>query len=256
MNFTFGIITHDECQNNINAIITSIRNLNIPNYEIIVVGGNNIDNVVHIPFDESIKHSWITKKKNIICEIAKYDNIVLIHDYVKFCDDWYTGFLKFGDDFDICNSKILNNNGIRFRDYTIYPYDINNPFKSRALLPYNYPPSYKLSKILYISGTYYIIKKQIALKYPLDERLCWGDGEDVLLTKQLINNNIILKCNPYSTVNFLKQKLSAPWEIEVSLDDLLMFENMSDLDIEKIHQSQIDELKKYVLERSSIHLDI
>ena len=59
-----------------------------------------------------------------------------------------------------------------------------------------------------------------------------------------------------ASVNFLKQKLSAPWEIDVSLDDLLMFENMSDLDIEKIHQSQIDELKKYVLERSSIHLDI
>ena len=255
MNFTFGIITNDKCQNNINTIIASIRNLNIPNYEIIVVGGSNIDNIIYIPFDESIKHNWITKKKNIICEIAKYDNIVLIHDYVELCDDWYIGFLKFGDDFDICNSKVLNNNGIRFRDYTIYPYN-NCPFSSRALLPYNYPPSYKLSKISYISGAYYIIKKQIALKYPLDERLCWADGEDVVLTKQLVNNNIILKCNPHSTVKFLKQQTTCSWENEVLQDELVMFENMSDLDIEKMHQAQINSLKAYVLQRTSINLDI
>jgi len=258
MDFTFGIITN-EAFHNINIIISSIRNLNIPNYEIIIVGGNNISNIsniVHIPFDESIKYNWITKKKNIICEMAKYNNIVLIHDYIEFCDDWYTGFLNFGDNFDICTSKILNNDGIRYRDYTIYPYGINNPFISRTLIPYNYPPSYKLSKILYISGAYYIIKKQLALKYPLDERLSWADGEDVFLTKQLVNNNVILKCNPHSTVKFLKQKISASWEIEVSSDDLLFFENMSDVDIEQIHQSQINELKRYVEERSSINLDI
>ena len=38
MNFTFGITTMYEDQNRINQVINSIRDLNIPKYEIIVIG--------------------------------------------------------------------------------------------------------------------------------------------------------------------------------------------------------------------------
>jgi hypothetical protein len=49
---------------------------------------------------------------------------------------------------------------------------------------------------MYISGAYFIIKKQIALQYPLNEKLVWGQGEDVELSQRLTDNNIVLKCNP------------------------------------------------------------
>lgn len=32
------------------------------------------------------------QKKNIIVLNAKYENIVLLHDYVKLGDNWYKGF--------------------------------------------------------------------------------------------------------------------------------------------------------------------
>ena len=86
MDFTFGIITNNA---NINPIISSIEKLKIPNYEIIIVcNKNNYTEYEHIsenviPFDESIKPNWITRKKNLICQKAKYDNIVLLHDYIE-----------------------------------------------------------------------------------------------------------------------------------------------------------------------------
>jgi hypothetical protein len=254
MNFTFGIITN---HSNINRTILSIEKLNIPIYEIIIVGGQYPETSIikHIPFDESIKPNWITKKKNMICQIAKYDNIVLLHDYIEFCEDWYTGFLTFGNDFDICISKILNKNDTRFRDYTIFPYT-NSHFTKRTLIPYDYPPSIKLSKILYISGSYYIIKKQIALQFQLDERLIWGDGEDVLLTKQLINNNIIIKCNSYSTIKFLKYKNPQSWENILTNEDIIQFESLSDNEIECMHQAQCNELKRHIFQNRNITLYI
>jgi hypothetical protein len=257
MDFSFGIITNGANDNFIKEIITSIEALNIPNYEIIIVGGENrydSRNILHINFDESIKHRWITRKKNIICTHAKYENIVLIHDYIIFDQDWYNGFLKFGNDFDICISKNLNNNNQRFRDYVIIPWGGHNPFTSRALIPYDFPSSTKLSKISYISGCSYIIKKNIALKFPLNEELVWGEMEDLLLSKQLVNNNIIIKCNPFSTVKFLKNKVSEVWELEMTPDDIIRFNNLTDSEIEFINQSQISIIKHSLRNRSNINI--
>ena len=79
MNFTFGIITELGVWD---GVIESIVSQNIPNYEIIVVGGKSpSSNVKHIPFDETYKKDWITRKKNIITSEARYTNIVYMHDY-------------------------------------------------------------------------------------------------------------------------------------------------------------------------------
>jgi hypothetical protein len=258
MEFTFGIITTGLNNIFVSKIIDSIIKQKIEKYEIIVVGGSNTydRDIIHIPFDETIKNCWITKKKNIVCEKATYENIVLLHDYVELCDEWYSGFLKYGNDFDICVTQILNNNGVRFRDYVIFPYDIGYPFNTRALIPYTYNPSLKLSKLMYISGAYYIIKKQLALKFPLNEALVWGQGEDVYLCKQLVNNNIIFKCNAYSTVNFLKNKVSNNWETEMTSDDLSYFESLSDVEISILHSKQIDNLKSCILSQININFNL
>ena len=68
MNFSFGITTDYSNKDRIEEIIKSIENLKIPNYEIILIGNEiieNRENVTFIFFDESIKSSWITRKKNL-----------------------------------------------------------------------------------------------------------------------------------------------------------------------------------------------
>jgi hypothetical protein len=85
MDFSFGIITDGNSDLNLLIIINSIYQQNIENFEIIIIGNSKIkknDKINIINFDESLRSSWITKKKNIISENAKYENIVFLHDYV------------------------------------------------------------------------------------------------------------------------------------------------------------------------------
>ena len=74
-------------------------------------------------------------------------------------------------------------------------------------------------------STLRIIKKNIALKYLLNEELTWGKSEDVEYSKRLHENGIIIKCNPYSEVYLLKQKESVHWEKEINEEYLNKFIN-------------------------------
>lgn len=200
MNFTFGIITGGNSDDNINIIIDSIEKQNIPNYEIIIVGNSNIvrDCTRVIPFDESIKQMWITRKKNIITHSANYDNIVYLHDYVYLNDDWYTGHLQFGENYHVCMDKIENGNGRRFRDWVLWD-SVDGVI---GLMDYDIS---HLSKYQYISGTYWVAKKQVMEEFPLDEKLLWGEGEDVEWSKQ-VRSKYNFSMNKYSTVKLLKWK--------------------------------------------------
>lgn len=215
IDFTFGIITAGEADINIERIVQSIELQNIPNYEIIIVGETCVkgDSIRVIPFDETIQKAWITRKKNIIAQQAKYENIVFLHDYVGLSPGWYEGFLKYGNDFKICMNKITNPSGKRFRDFCLFKEFL--PINT-TLLPYSCKLSPSLSKLAYVSGTYYVIKRELANQYPLDERLSWSQGEDVLFSQALSKADIVFDCNPFSTVILLKEK--EVFEEEMSLD--------------------------------------
>lgn len=235
MDFSFGIITTGDNDYFIQLIIDSIKHNNIPNYEIIIIGNSSIkntDKVTIINFDETIKLGWITKKKNIIVEKSKYNNIVLLHDYVKLNPNWYEGFLKFGNNFDWCINPIYNIDGNRYRDYTLFPYtvdylniyytplDIDPYFSEYCLLPYDFENNIKTNKYMYISGAYYVIKKHIAQQFLLDENLVHCQSEDVEYSKRLHNNGIFIKCNKYSCVSLLKYKHQTSWEKEIEPEKL------------------------------------
>lgn len=213
MKFTFGIITSADLSgytpNRLNTIFESIAlDESYDDVEVVVVGGKKSytwEHYTFIAFDESKKTNWITRKKNIITENAKYDNIVYMHDYVSLMPGWYKGFEQFGDNFDVCVTKMQNADGSRFRDWTIHPDDITHiigPWNGKYLLPYDVSD---LSKYMYISGAYWIAKKDIMEKYPLDENLSWGEGEDVKWSME-VRKNHKFSLNPYSTVRLLKQK--------------------------------------------------
>jgi len=210
MKFTFGIITIEGNEHYVQTVLDSISSEFVNNddsYEVIVVGGSHSfkeDNYTVIPFNENIKPSWITRKKNIITENAKYDNIVYMHDYIKLERGWYDGFKKFGNDFDICMTPILNANDTRFRDWTLWPHDItpDGSPNLQSLLPYDVSD---LSKFMYISGAYWIAKRKLMQKFPLDETLSWGESEDVKWSKQ-VREKYNFKLNKYSSSKLLKQK--------------------------------------------------
>lgn len=227
INFTFGIITYADngINNFLPKVIESIRSLNIPKYEILIVGNKskinenlvtssvNYDTRV-IDFDENKKAKWITRKKNLITHQATYQNIVYQHDYIIYDKDWYEGYKKFGDEFDICMNKIKNLDGTRYRDWVLFPYHhaYNHPQSKRlwaytdirnneAMLPYN---ETRFTRWQYISGAYWVAKKSIMKQFPLNEGLVWGQGEDCEWSLR-VKKRYKFSINPNSTVHLLKQ---------------------------------------------------
>lgn len=205
MDFTFGIITGGGNDVFIDEIINSIEEENIPNYEVIVIGSTSVKrkNTTIIEFDENVKRAWITRKKNIITGNAKYENVVYLHDYIKLNKGWYEGQLKSGNNFYIRMDKIINNDGTRFRDWCIWPDNKNgmDSFIGRdCLIPYDIT---HLSKYMYISGSYWVAKKEIMKKFPLNEKLIWGQGEDVLWSKQ-VREYYDFSMNQHSSVFIMK----------------------------------------------------
>ena len=209
MEFTFGIITSGAEDDSINQIIDSIEKQNIPTYEIIIVGNSKVsrNKTRIVQFNDEVIPKWITRKKNIITNIAKFENIVYLHDYVIFTDDWYKGFLEFGNDFDLCMTKITNHDETRYRDWCICMWDnptimeIAGPNR-KCILPYD---DNRFKKHMYFSGTYWVSKKKIMREFPLNEQLVWGQGEDVLWSRQ-VRERYEFCMNKYSEVKLLKQK--------------------------------------------------
>jgi hypothetical protein len=239
MDFTFGIITDGTSDHFIEQIILSIERNLIPNYEIIIVGNSKIpptDKILIIPFNENIFKGWITRKKNTIACSAKYDNIVMMHDYIILDDNWYDGFLKFGNDYDWCVTKIVNTNGTRFRYYLLYPQcteenmpdvieysavnNIDTYFIYHGLFPYDFKNTIKTNKYMYISGAYYVIKKHIAMIHMLNESIFHGGGEDIEYSRRLGKLGIFIKCNANSTVHLLRYKEPARFENLISQEYL------------------------------------
>jgi hypothetical protein len=187
-------------------ILNSIEN-EVPseNRQIIIVGGSSIDfsNILHIPFDETTKNKWITRKKNIITEYSEYENIVYMHDYIKLQPKWYQGQLKMGNEFDIRMDCILNFDDTRFRDWTLWPdlpEKLTTIVQRQCIMPYdvNY-----MSRYMYISGAYWIAKRRIMQEFPLDEKLVWGEAEDVDWSLR-VREFYKFQMNQFSTVKICK----------------------------------------------------
>lgn len=199
IDWTFGIITVYEDKDRLQQIIESIRALEIPNYEILFVGGGDSEGIEgadirKIDFDETVKDKWITRKKNIIAQEAKYDNIVLMHDYHIFHPDWYKNFVAFGTDWDICSCPQYLITGARNpMDWSLW----DKPGFGRAWsLNYN---DWSQTQYMYISGGFFIVKRHVLLEEPLNEDLVWNQEEDVEWSYR-VRNKYVMKCNGNSPV--------------------------------------------------------
>jgi len=199
MKWSFGIITAGDHTDRVQRLVDSIDAQNIPldNYEIIVVGRTTAitSNVTvrHLPFDDTERRGWITRKKNMVTDVARYDNICYLHDYLALDKDWYKGFKKFGK-FDVAVSRMLNNNGHRYRDYCACP---DGTQDKKLLVPYDVAVD---SKHLYVSGAYWVAKKKVMQDVRLNEDLVAGQGEDIEWSKRM-RDKYKLSFNPYSVVH-------------------------------------------------------
>lgn len=213
---SFGITTSGTNDAMVNAVIDSIEAQQIPEYEIVLVGGATTTiqrpNVRHIPFDESTwahvtihghPGRWTTRKKNLSVQHAKYDLCVVMHDYIQINPGWYKAVEEFGYDWDMCFHNTLLSNGERGDTWRInqfpglprwcmIPYDID------LFLPY-----------MILQGNFWIAKKSAMLAYPLNEDLLWGMDDDTEWSRRVIPNCRV-KMNGNAVVQYLKPRPDDP----------------------------------------------
>ena len=205
MDISFIICTADPNQQCVDTCINSILDLNILNFEIIVIGGERETNfkndlVKFVSFDEKSRPGWITKKKNDAVKISKYEHLCIFHDYYTFDHNWYKNCVEFSNQnqWDIASNSIKGVNNQRiFTDWVTYDHPI---YGQGFPLPYN---DWSQTNVQYISGGYFLIKKTVFLENLLNENLLSTQEEDVEWSLR-IRDHYKIVCNSSSVVRHTK----------------------------------------------------
>lgn len=202
MQITFAIITSGYLPDRVDAVIASIEALAIPDYEILVAGGeiSSVEgrrNIRHLFFVED-RGGWITGKKNEATRQAQYDVIVYLHDYFIFDSDWYEKIVAFGGDWDIQMHQILSIEGERMLDWALYDHP---DYPMHAFVPYDRTD---LIPHQYISGGYWVSRRKILLEEPQDESRSCHHEEDLEWSRRVRNKYRILM-NPGCVVRHNKR---------------------------------------------------
>lgn len=226
MNWTFGIITDGKQDHLLKESIESIQR-EVPHAQLIIVGGEDkwqgmMDDYMFIDFHDKSGNGWITRKKNLVAQNAKYDNLCIMHDYVVLGEGWYKAVKDFGEDWLTCMHCVLNADGKRYRDWCM----ISNDARMEPPIDKQQPPLEFPGRLLdynnnmwgrwqYLSGTYFCAKRKIMLTVPLDEKRYQNGGEDVqwsrLLYQEYGQKAFIM--NPNTQVWLLKLKEPVPWQL-------------------------------------------
>ncbi len=203
---SFVICTNGQNHKFVETIIQSIvrqKFIRLRDYEVIVIGGAELGfipygPVKYIPFDENIRPGHITRKKNLAVQAAKYDNVVLAHDYLIYDENWYINWCRFPDkNFDVAMNRIENTDGSRYRDLCAWDDPRHGPAWRQHEPPWTPPeglltlgspflPPYSYDKFhyTYLSGGYFIGKRQYLLDNPQNEELVHGLAEDVWWSRE------------------------------------------------------------------------
>lgn len=186
------------------GVIDSIHKLNIPtsDYEVLLIGPKkevDIPNINYIHFDDKAKRGlWVTRKKNILANEAKFDNLVICNDYFIFDPEFYTNWVKFGEDWDVASNAQKFVTGERvFHDWCTLDHP-NHP--CWTMVHYD---DWTQTKYQYQAGGYVVAKKKTMLEYPFNEKLLWGQAEDVEWSKR-IRDKCKWVCNGLSIVKHNK----------------------------------------------------
>jgi hypothetical protein len=199
MQMTFGIMTIYDDIPRLNAVIESINALKIPKFEILVAGSYAND---HSGVNPLVQHvlsdGWLPKKKNLVAKLAQYENLVLLHDYYVFDPEWYEGYYRFGDKWGICsNPQYLLNGKRHFTDWVLWDHPTLPRYHS---LDYE---DWSQTKYQYISGGYFLVKRDFLRDNPINEAMPPGSPEDVEWSLR-VRDKAEIVCNPLSVVRHNK----------------------------------------------------
>ncbi len=197
---TFGIITNGKRPEKLEAEVSSIQRLNITDYEILIAGllppfsplteAAALIPAAFIPMDAAAEGGHLGAMRNALCKAAKGDILAITDDDIVYQADFYTGLQKYGDDFDILCTRLLNPDGTRNWDWVTK----GGP-RGHILLNY-----WENDPYLYCTGGRIVMKREIFAKVQWDEQKGFNQEEDVDFSKRAKAAGISIKMNKYSTL--------------------------------------------------------
>jgi hypothetical protein len=227
--WTFGIPVGPEDATLLNAAVKRILELEIPQKEILLCGrpaANFLyfDHVRIVGEEITAPPVKICEKKNRLAQEAAHPNLCIIHDRVFLPRDFYQAAKKFGDCYpftalqslyfdDKCNlvPRRYSDAGVsnRVRGQSVLGLmrdnDINNPsvFSPSVFAITEFGGFYPASALrytpnVYATGSLYICKRAVWLKYPQNENLHWIEFEDLEHGFRASDAGIPTRINPHT----------------------------------------------------------
>lgn len=204
--WTFGIITKGLRPEWMDKLISSIHAQKIPTNEIIVCGtyfDRKEPNFKYMPFNQRDEKGWLSKKKNLIIKMAKFENICIIHDRLVLDRDWFKGMKKWGNCFEhlTCPQTFES---YRVNDWVVRHFTVYD--SSTLVLSYGSHADYRdWYTDIAIQGQLSIFKKSIVVRNNLwfDETILKFDsliGEDFSFSENLLKAGFMPRINIDSKV--------------------------------------------------------
>jgi len=210
--WSFGILT-DGLRNNYfhESIVSSIKHTSVKNYEIIFITENknfkSNEKIVYVDIPSSYTRDCekIAFKNNLFAKNAQYDNLCIMHDYIKLDENFGKGFDE--EEWDVCSIPLLLPNGKRWWDWRLSAH----PVYGCSLVSYDC----KATQWHFPTGNLFMVKKIFLLKNPMPEKIteqwaCPGSEDYEWAVRMRSFWKYI--CNKNTTAYSLKDKP----EIEVS----------------------------------------
>ena len=184
--WSFGIISDGRNVAGVQRLIDSIAAQGIDEYEILVCGPpldgavsrGNVDMLPDVCQTDDIR-APICAKKNRIIRQSRYNNLCVMHDHFELPAGWYERMQRYGNYFELLNMRNQSSRGARVIEGAEFRGRPGEVFGRRVgLLPLG-----QWSKDYFPGGGVIIAKKHLTAGFLFDERLHWGEMEDVQLAQ-------------------------------------------------------------------------
>jgi hypothetical protein len=129
----------------------------------------------------------ISAKKNVICEQATHDNIVVMHDRYLLGHRFFQAFSDIGHNFDIAVPEVLLASGKRGLDWAAVS-SSNYTWSSGGLLSYR-----DSSRFAYCPGGITVIRREVWSAFPWNDACAWNEHEDVELSRRFQRSGGVLR---------------------------------------------------------------
>lgn len=192
--WSFGLLTlgREQDRPRVERFLRSLASAAPAPYECLVVAPHALDYLAAYPFVRQILFSerddlgWITRKKNLICEAARYSDLLICHDRYELTPEFCLQAAAGGFAYGLAAPRVTLPDGSRALDWAVVSSQ-NHSWSYGGLLDYR---SY--SPYAYVPGGATLIRQAFWRLNPWDENLYWNEHEDVELCRRAQRSGEVL----------------------------------------------------------------